>query len=72
MTQEVQPLFQRGTLGVYPDKARIVQEMSLERFVQMVEAERDRQTILLGLKGFEHKNVALKEKAGTQPTKNST
>ncbi|KAL1679878.1 hypothetical protein EV122DRAFT_276779 [Schizophyllum commune] len=60
-------LLYRKPLGVYPDKARAVQDMSLERFVQLIEAERARQTILLGRAGFDKDNVALQEKAGTVP-----
>ncbi|KAI5835315.1 hypothetical protein K523DRAFT_382384 [Schizophyllum commune Tattone D] len=72
VVQLAHPFFRKDDLKVYPDKARKVEEMTLERFVQLVEAERDRQTILLGADGSKRGNVAVQEKAGTQPTKYST
>ncbi|KAI5898354.1 uncharacterized protein SCHCODRAFT_02675647 [Schizophyllum commune H4-8] len=52
-------------IRVYPEKVRAVEEMTLERLIQLVEAERDRQTILLGVEGFVPNHKASKEAAGT-------
>ncbi|KAL1748586.1 hypothetical protein HDZ31DRAFT_29494 [Schizophyllum fasciatum] len=56
-----------GEFEVYPEHRRAMEDMPLERFVQLVEAERDRQVILLREGGFSRDHRALQEQAGLSP-----